>query len=66
MKMKPDRNDMIGAACAVVAIGLIAWLALDSWAIARCEEFIESEAYVGLDSLTAEQEACLDARLPLP
>ena len=61
-----NRKDMIGTACAVVAIGLIAWLSLDSWATTRCKEFIKSEAYVGADSLTAEQQACLDAHLPLP
>lgn len=40
--MQPDRNDMIGAACAGLAICLIAWLSLDSWAISKCHETLRT------------------------
>ena len=64
--MRLERSDLLGVACAALALGLIAWLSLDSWAITRCDEFIASGAYLDAGDLTAEQKACLDERLPRP
>jgi len=64
--MNFSRSDMIGAGCALAAICLVAWLSLDSWAITRCDEFISSGAYQTATELTAEQQACVDERLPSP
>jgi hypothetical protein len=40
-----QRNDMIGAACAIVAIGLVAGLSLESWAIADCRDILRSDDF---------------------
>ena len=37
-----QRNDMIGVACAIVAIGLVAGLSLESWAIADCRDLLRT------------------------
>ena len=57
--MRIERSDMIGAGCAVVALGLIAWLSLDSWAIARCEEFLATTDVNQTATYTPEEEACI-------
>jgi len=37
-----QRNDMIGAACAIVAIGLVAGLSLESWGNAECRDILRT------------------------
>ncbi|MEZ5945302.1 MAG: hypothetical protein R3C04_00360 [Hyphomonas sp.] len=64
--MQIQRNDLIGGACAVLALGLIAWLSLDSWAITRCEEFLATERPEGMPGLSLEQAKCLARHMPAP
>ena len=59
-----DRNDMIGAGCAVLAIGLIAWLSLDSWAISTCHETLRTADFASAEGDVADPELeALRARL---
>ena len=37
-----QRNDIIGAVCAVIAIAIITVLSLDSWAIADCQDVLRA------------------------
>ena len=37
-----QRNDVIGAVCAVIAIAIITVLSLDSWAIADCQDLLRA------------------------
>ena len=61
---KFDRKDMIGAACAVLAIGLIAFLALDSWARADCRELLRIGGFSSAErDMTDPDLAALEARL---
>jgi len=53
------RNDLIGAVYAFVAIGLIAWLSMESWAIADCRNVLRSDDF----ARTAELEAPVSAEL---
>jgi len=57
--MQLERSDLIGGACAVLALGLIAWLSLDSWAITRCEEILSADAAGEAGPALAEREQCL-------
>jgi len=57
--MVVERSDLIGAACAVLALGLIAWLSLDSWALTRCEEYIASGGQGDAVGLSLDQAKCL-------
>ena len=57
--MQLERSDMIGSACAVLALGLIAWLSLDSWAITRCEEILSAGPAGEAGQVSAEQAECL-------
>ncbi|KJS26873.1 MAG: hypothetical protein VR75_05400 [Hyphomonadaceae bacterium BRH_c29] len=57
--MRLERSDLIGAACAALALGLIAWLSLDSWAITRCEEYIASGGAGEATGLSLDQARCL-------
>ena len=64
--MQLARSDLIGGACAVLALGLIAWLSLDSWAITRCEEIL-SEAPAGeAGPISPEQAKCLSREKQRP
>ena len=59
-----DRKDMTGAACALLAIGLIAVLALDSWARADCHDLLRSADFASGEGAVADPElAALEARL---
>lgn len=66
-----DRKDLIGAACAALAIGLIGFLALDGWARADCREllrfgdFASAEGDVTDPELAALRPACGPGRGPL-
>ena len=60
--MRVERSDLIGAACAALALCLIAWLSLDSWAITRCEEFLASADINQTATYTPEEEACIRRR----
>lgn len=57
--MRLERSDLIGGACAGLALGLIAWLSLDSWAITRCEEFLATADIDQTATYTPEEEACI-------
>ncbi|MCA8900855.1 MAG: hypothetical protein KDA53_06345 [Hyphomonas sp.] len=57
--MQIQRNDLIGGACAALALGLVAWLSLDSWAITRCEEFLASATIDPTATYTPEEDACI-------
>ena len=59
-----DRKDMIGAACAVLAIGMIAVLAGDSWARADCREVLRFGDFASAKGgVTDPDLAALEARL---
>ncbi|WP_321488727.1 hypothetical protein [uncultured Hyphomonas sp.] len=64
--MRLERSDLIGGACAVLALGLIAWLSLDSWAITRCEEILSGMPAGEAGALLPEQERCLKRQNPRP
>ncbi|MEZ5986409.1 MAG: hypothetical protein R3B94_10710 [Hyphomonas sp.] len=38
--MQLARSDLFGGICAGLALCLIVWLSLDSWAITRCQEIL--------------------------
>ena len=40
-----ERNDIIGAVCAMAAIGIIAFLSLESWAIADCRTVLRAAEF---------------------
>ena len=53
----------MGGACAVVAIGLIAWLSLDGWFIAGCQERLQSTEFERSSQLRNDDpqlQACLE------
>lgn len=59
-----DRKDMIGAVCAVLAIGLIAVLSLDSWARAECRGLLRFGDFAATEDVLADPDlAALAARL---
>ncbi len=61
-----QRNDMIGAACAIVAIGLVAWLSLESWKIADCREVLRTADFQragDLEPAMAEELSAFRAEL---
>jgi hypothetical protein len=59
-----DRKDMTGAACAVLAIGLVAALSLDSWARADCRTLLRSGDFASAEGQVADPGlAALRARL---
>ena len=62
--MRLERSDLIGGGCALLALGLIAWLSLDSWAITRCDAFIAAGGAGDGAALTPEQAKCLARRKP--
>ena len=64
--MQLERSDLIGGVCAVLALGLIAWLSLDSWAITRCEEILSGTPAGEAVALSPEQERCLKRQNPRP
>ena len=64
--MRLERSDLIGGGCAAMAIALIAWLSLNSWAITRCEEFLASGGAGDIAGLSPEQARCLKQHEPLP
>ena len=64
--MQLERSDLIGSACAVLALGLIAWLSLDSWAITRCEEILSADPAGEAGPALAERERCLKRQNPRP
>ena len=58
------RKDLAGAACAVLAIGLIAWLSLDSWARADCRDLLRTADFAAAPGEVSDPElAALKARL---
>ncbi|MEZ6001728.1 hypothetical protein [Hyphomonas sp.] len=64
--MQLERSDLIGGACAVLALGLIAWLSLDSWAITRCQEILSEMPAGEAGPLSPELEKCLRRQNPRP
>ncbi|KDA01481.1 MAG: hypothetical protein V7651_15335 [Hyphomonas oceanitis] len=56
-----ERNDIIGAACAVVAIGIITFLSLDSWAIADCRTVLREAEFQRAGALEPDAAADLAA-----
>tara|TARA_R110000787_G_scaffold85111_6_gene181909 strand:+ start:6983 stop:7231 length:249 start_codon:yes stop_codon:yes gene_type:complete len=52
------RNDLIGALCTFVVIGLVAWLSLESWKNADCRELLRTNDFARAgepgSSVTAE------------
>ena len=56
-----QRNDMIGAACAIVAIGLVAGLSLESWAIADCRDVLRTADFQRAGSLEPAMANALSA-----
>ncbi|KCZ48017.1 MULTISPECIES: hypothetical protein [unclassified Hyphomonas] len=57
--MQLERSDLIGSACAALALGLIAWLSLDSWAITRCEEILSADPAGEAGPASPERAKCL-------
>jgi hypothetical protein len=57
--MQLERSDLIGGACAALALGLIAWLSLDSWAITRCEEILSTDLAGEAGPVSQERAKCL-------
>jgi hypothetical protein len=57
--MQLERSDLIGGACAALALGLIAWLSLDSWAITRCEEILSTDPAGEAGPVSQERAKCL-------
>lgn len=64
--MQLERSDLSGGVCAVLALGLIAWLSLDSWAITRCEEILREVPAGEAGPLSPDQERCLRRENPRP
>ena len=60
--MQLERSDLIGGACAVLALGLIAWLSLDSWAISRCEGLLAADGAGAAGPDSPELAKCLKRR----
>lgn len=59
-----DRKDMIGAACAALAIGLVAFLSLDSWARADCRTLLRTGDFASAEGAPDDPDlAALAARL---
>tara|TARA_R110000851_G_scaffold174645_1_gene320811 strand:+ start:48 stop:296 length:249 start_codon:yes stop_codon:yes gene_type:complete len=56
-----ERNDIIGAVCAVVAICIIAALSLDSWAIADCRTVLRAAEFQRAGALAPDAAADLAA-----
>ena len=56
-----QRNDMIGAACAMVVIGLVAWLSLESWAIADCRDVLRTADFRQAGTLEPAMAEALSA-----
>ena len=59
--MTYSRSDIIGAACAVLSIGLIAYIATESWALSDCRETLRSADFAGIDTLDAVARADFEA-----
>ncbi|MBR9806743.1 MAG: hypothetical protein GYB49_05955 [Alphaproteobacteria bacterium] len=57
--MQFGRKDVIGAACAVVSIGLVAWLAQDSLARADCRDLLRWSDFASVEGDV--EDAGLDA-----
>ena len=64
--MRVRSSDLTGVTCAVLALGLIAWLSLDSWAITRCDAFLASGGQGDAAALSPEQVKCLKRHGQLP
>ena len=59
-----DRKDMIGAGCAVLAIGVIAFLTLDSWARSDCRDLLRAGDFASSEGEVTDPDlAALEARL---
>tara|TARA_R110002020_G_scaffold458631_2_gene676150 strand:+ start:1910 stop:2158 length:249 start_codon:yes stop_codon:yes gene_type:complete len=56
-----ERNDIIGAICAVIAICIIAVLSLDSWAIADCQDLLRASEFARAGALEPDAAAELAA-----
>jgi hypothetical protein len=56
-----QRNDIIGAACAIVAIGLVAGLSLASWAIADCRDVLRTADFQRAGTLEPAKAESLSA-----
>ena len=59
----PSRNDLIGAIFAVIAIAMVAWLSLDGWFIADCQERLKAQdvvAHAHASDADPSLQACLD------
>ncbi|MFT5775549.1 hypothetical protein [Hyphomonas sp.] len=56
-----QRNDMIGAACAIVAIGLVVGLSLESWAIADCWDVLRTGDFQRAGTLEPAMAEALSA-----
>ena len=52
---------MIGAACAIVAIGLVAGLSLESWANANCRDVLRTADFQRAGSLAPAEADALSA-----
>ena len=57
--MRLQRSDLIGGTCAALALALISWLSLDSWALTRCEEYLASGGAGDAAGLSLDQAKCL-------
>ena len=60
--MQVARSDLIGSACAGLALCLIVWLSLDSMAITRCEEILASNGAGEASMASPEIDRCLKRR----
>ncbi|KCZ54686.1 hypothetical protein HY29_13475 [Hyphomonas beringensis] len=54
--MQFGRKDVIGAACAVVSIGLVAWLAHESLASADCRDLLRWHDFASVEGDVADPE----------
>ncbi|WP_156945759.1 hypothetical protein [Hyphomonas johnsonii] len=52
-----SRQDGIGAACAIVAISLVAWLSHESLQIAGCRDTLHADEFGRLDTLEPNRAA---------
>lgn len=51
-----SRNDIIGGVCALLTIGVVAWLSLDSWARSNCTEAVNVSATDAATILACEDK----------